>query len=176
MSYLVRRIRAEEWRAVRALRLASLRDPLAHLAFLESFENASAQPDGFWELRAANAADGGAVCQQVIIDGAGTWVGSVTGLLEEPGELDFAGNAIEHQQVHVVGVWLHPDHRGRGLVQQAIDGVVGWAREQGVERVRLTVHADNPRAMAAYVKAGFAPSGARHDGVIGPEIEMVREL
>ena len=176
MPYSVRRVRPEEWEAVRATRLASLRDPDAHLAFLDTYENASAQPDDFWRLRAANAAAGGAVCQQVVVGPHGGWVGSVTGLLEEAGELDFEGNPIAHRQVHVVGVWVHPDHRGRGLVQQAVDAVVGWARELGVSRVRLNVHADNHRAQAAYAKAGFSPSGATHEGVIGPELEMVREV
>ncbi len=176
MPYSVRRVRAEEWEAVRATRLASLRDPAAHLAFLETFENASAQPDEFWKQRAENAAVGGGVCQQVVIGPDGTWVGSVTGLLEQQGELDFEGNPITQRQVHVVGVWLHPDHRGRGLVQRGIEAVVDWAREQGVRRVRLNVHADNPRAQAAYAKAGFTPSGSEHLGAIGPEIEMVRDL
>lgn len=85
MPYFVRRVRAEEWEAVRATRLESLRDPAAHLAFLESYETAAAQPEEFWKLRAANAADGGVVCQQVVVGPGGAWVGTVTGLLEEEG-------------------------------------------------------------------------------------------
>lgn len=61
-------------------------------------------------------------------------------------------------------------------MQRAIGGVVDWARDLGVQRVRLNVHADNLRARAAYAKSGFQPSGTEHDGVIGPEIEMVREI
>ncbi|QAY64020.1 GNAT family N-acetyltransferase [Xylanimonas allomyrinae] len=172
----VRRARADEWEATRAIRLASLQDPLAHQAFLESYAAAAARPDEFWRRRAAASATGGAVAHYVVVDGAERWVGSVTGLVEDAGSTDFEGRAVRQRQVHIVGVWLHPDHRGRGLIQRAIDAVVGWGRAHGAERARLYVHADNARARAAYAKAGFVASGAVFEGSIGREEELVREL
>ncbi|WP_425955515.1 GNAT family N-acetyltransferase [Xylanimonas sp. McL0601] len=176
MAYTVRRVRSDEWQAVRAIRLESLQDPDAHLAFLDTFEDASARPDLFWQERAANAATGGAVAHYVVVDDDGRWVGTATGLLEEPGSADFEGRPVEQRQVHVVGVWLNPGHRGRGLIQRAIDAVVEWAREQGAERARLYVHADNARARAAYLKDGFVPSGEAFEGSIGREEELARPV
>lgn len=56
MTFTVRRVEADEWERVRDLRLRSLQDPVAALAFLDTFENASVQPDEFWQQRTANAA------------------------------------------------------------------------------------------------------------------------
>lgn len=176
MGYTVRRVRAEEWEAVRALRLEALQDALAPLAFLTSHEFESHHVDDFWKQRAAGASSGGAVAQYVVVAADGRWVGSATGLLEEPGGDDYGDQPIAQRQVHVVGVWLHPDHRGRGLIQQAIDAVVGWGREHGAERARLYVHADNPRARAAYVKAGFVPTGLSFQSKIGPEVELAKPI
>jgi RimJ/RimL family protein N-acetyltransferase len=176
MAYTVRRVAADEWQAVRAVRLESLQDPDAHLAFLDSYEDSVTRPDEFWQQRTEGAADGDAVAQFVVVDEDGRWVGTVTGLMETPGADDWEGQPVTERQVHVVGVWLHPGHRGRGLVQRAIDAVVGWARDHGAERARLYVHADNARAQAAYLTAGFTPSGLSFGGALGTEEEMVRPL
>jgi RimJ/RimL family protein N-acetyltransferase len=176
MGYTVRRVRAQEWEAVRALRLEALQDPLAPLAFLTTYEVESRYDDDFWKQRAAGASSGGAVAQYVVVADDGRWIGSATGLLEQPGADDYGGQPIERRQVHVVGVWLHPEHRGRGLIQEAIGAVVDWGQGQGAERARLYVHADNPRAQAAYVKAGFARTGMTFESKVGPEVELAKPL
>ena len=59
MPVTVRRVRADEWPQVRALRLDALRDPDAHLAFLETYETGAAVPDelrGVVALRGARGA------------------------------------------------------------------------------------------------------------------------
>jgi ribosomal protein S18 acetylase RimI-like enzyme len=191
---VIRRVRADEWASVRDLRLQMLRDPAAAMAFLDTYENAAAQPEAFWQNRTTAAAAAQTVVQYVAevatgagagptagaraggADGPAHWVGSVTGLLEQPGSEDFEGQPVEVRQVHVVGVWLHPEHRGLGLVQRMIDAVVAWGAERAIERARLYVHADNARAQGAYRKAGFAPSGRSFVGSSGPELEMVRPL
>ncbi len=48
-EYLVRPIRGDEWREIRALRLKALKDEDAPLAFVESYEEGAAQPDEFWQ-------------------------------------------------------------------------------------------------------------------------------
>ncbi|MFD8672481.1 GNAT family N-acetyltransferase [Streptomyces seoulensis] len=155
-GYVVRAVRAEEWAAVKRLRLDALRDPVAHLAFLETYETAAARPDSFWQERAAQ---GGGVRQFIAEAPDGEWAGSVTVLLEEAGSEDWAGYAVERRQGHVVGVFVRPGHRGNGLIQQLLDAGVAWAWEQDAERARLFVHADNPRAQGAYLRAGFKPTG-----------------
>ncbi|MGW5047259.1 GNAT family N-acetyltransferase [Streptomyces griseoluteus] len=155
-GYVVRAVRAEEWQEVKRLRLDALRDPVAHLAFLETYEVAAARPDSFWQERAAQ---GSGVRQFIAEAPGGEWAGTVTVLLEAAGSEDWAGYAVERRQGHVVGVFVRPEHRGNGLIQELLDAGASWAWEQGAERVRLFVHADNPRAQGAYLRAGFKPTG-----------------
>ncbi|MEU6476363.1 GNAT family N-acetyltransferase [Streptomyces sp. NPDC047017] len=159
-KFLVRAIRAEEWPAMKALRLQSLRDPIAHLAFLDTYDAAVVRPDSFWVERAAGACVGATGTQQFIAEGPdGQWVGTVTVLVEEAGTTDWAGFPIERRQGHLVGVYVQPEQRGCGLTEVLFDEALRWAWEAEVERVRLLVHEDNGRAQRFYRRIGFLPSG-----------------
>ncbi|MGV9428206.1 GNAT family N-acetyltransferase [Streptomyces sp. NPDC003656] len=159
-DYVVRGIRADEWERVKELRLAALRDPVAALAFLDTYENAVEKEDRFWRERTELAAEGATKGRQFIAEAAdGSWVGSVTVLMEQPGTVDWAGHPVERRQGHVVGVFLRDGHRGNGLIQALLEAGVAWAWEQDAERVRLFVHEENERAQKAYLKAGFGPTG-----------------
>ncbi|MEV6180841.1 GNAT family N-acetyltransferase [Streptomyces sp. NPDC052016] len=160
MNYVIRSVRAEEWAAARELRLLALRDPVAHLAFLETYEEALAKPESFWRERTAGVAEGAEGAQQVIAEGPdGEWVGTMTVLVEEAGTKDWAGFPVDRLQGHVVGVFVRPECRGIGLTEVLLDAALEWAWGRGVERVRLIVHEENLRAQAFYRKAGFVPSG-----------------
>jgi GNAT superfamily N-acetyltransferase len=160
MSYVIRSVRADEWPAAKELRLAALRDPVAHLAFLETYEEAAARPDSFWQERTAGAAEGADARQQIIAEGPdGQWVGTLTVLVEEPGTTDWAGFPVERKQGHVVGVFVRPEERGSGLTEVLFDAALEWAWGRGLERVRLIVHEENGRAQRFYRRAGFVPSG-----------------
>jgi GNAT superfamily N-acetyltransferase len=160
MNYKVRSIHADEWPRAKALRLAALRDPVAHLAFLESYEEAAARPDSFWQDRAVGSAEGASDAQQIIAEGPdGEWVGTLTVLIEEAGTTDWAGFPVERKQGHLVGVFVQPEHRGIGLTEVLFDAGLEWAWAQGAERVRLIVHEDNGRAQRLYRKVGFEPTG-----------------
>ncbi|MYR44965.1 GNAT family N-acetyltransferase [Streptomyces sp. SID5910] len=157
---MIRSIRADEWPAVKELRLRALRDPLAHLAFLETHDDALTRPDAFWQERAAGAAEGASGAQQIVAEGpGGLWLGTLTVLMEEAGTTDWAGLPVDRRQGHVVGVYVRPEWRGSGLTKALFDAGLEWAWAAGAERVRLIVHEDNGRARASYLKAGFAPSG-----------------
>ncbi|MEU0008564.1 GNAT family N-acetyltransferase [Streptomyces sp. NPDC006314] len=159
-DYVVRAIRPDEWTAVKQLRLDALRDPVAHLAFLETYEDAVAKSDAFWQERAIGSGEASESARQVIAETPdGTWAGTVTVLVEEAGTTDWSGRSVERRQGHVVGVFVRPEHRGNGLIKALFDAGVAWAGERGAERVRLFVHADNARAQGAYRKLGFVPSG-----------------
>ncbi|MCW8375810.1 GNAT family N-acetyltransferase [Streptomyces justiciae] len=160
MNYKVRPIHADEWPEVKAIRLASLQDPVAHLAFLETYEAALGHPESFWQERAAGGAEGAEGAQQIIAEGPdGQWVGTLTVLMEEAGSTDWAGFPVERRQGHVVGVFVQPDHRGIGLTEVLFDAGLEWAWSRGAERVRLIVHEDNARAQRFYRKVGFEPTG-----------------
>ncbi len=172
---VIRRVRADEWVLARDLRLDALRDADAGIAFLETYERASAQPDELYRDRTSRAAEGDDVAQLVAIDGD-TWVGSVTVLVQRAGTLDYRGDPVERSRAVVVGVYVRPEHRGDGLIDRLLDAAARWSRERGFDALSLGVHQDNARAQGAYRRAGFAPSGVRFTGSIGPELEMVRPL
>ncbi|MFF1305570.1 GNAT family N-acetyltransferase [Streptomyces sp. NPDC058307] len=160
MSYVIRSVRADEWSAAKELRLAALQDPVAPLAFLETYEEAVARPDSFWQERTAKGSEGAEGAQTVIAEAPdGQWVGTVTVLMEEPGTTDWAGFPVERKQGHLVGVFVRPEERGSGLTDVLFDAAVEWAWAHGAERVRLIVHEDNGRAQRFYRKAGFEPTG-----------------
>ena len=52
-------------------------------------------------------------------------------------------------------VYLRPEARGRGLVEQLVDHVRACAGAAGSPEVRLYVHHDNARAIRAYERIGF---------------------
>ncbi|RII13536.1 Mycothiol acetyltransferase [Streptomyces sp. YIM 130001] len=177
----VRAVRGEEWERVRELRLASLRDEAAPVAFLETYERASAQPDSFWQARAEGAASGTDVRQFVAETDDGVWAGSVVVLVEKAGEVSVLGDEIPSGSAQLVAVYVRPEYRGRGVLAELFEAAQGWARSvEGVERVRLFVHEENGRARAAYAKCGFEltgesvpVSGAAEVGSGARELEMV---
>ncbi|MEV8534728.1 GNAT family N-acetyltransferase [Streptomyces sp. NPDC051211] len=161
-QHLIRPVRAEEWQKIKELRIAALRDPVAHLAFLERLEDAEGRSDEFWQKRAAGAA-GGRRARQFVAEAAdGSWDGSVVVLVEEPGAADFFEGVIDRHQGHLVGVFVRAEQRGTGLIDELFRAAVEWAwslEEPALERVRLYVHEDNTRAAAFYRRFGFVPSG-----------------
>lgn len=171
----IRRVLAEEWREVRDLRLQALADAAAPVAFLDTLDDAAARPDEFWQGRTSRAADTDASAQFVALDG-GEWVGSVSVVRRAAGETDHHGRRLEHPRSDVVGVYVRPSHRGQGVIDALLAAASVWARSLGDTTLTLDVHADNERASIAYRRAGFAPTGFRFTGPIGPEIEMARSL
>jgi GNAT superfamily N-acetyltransferase len=161
MKHVIRSIRPDEWPAVKELRLAALRDPVAHLAFLETYEDAVGRPDSFWQERAAGAAESVLERQQIVVEAPdGRWVGSVVVLVEEAGEKGALGGVNEERQAHLVAVYVRPEARGQGLTEWLFAYALDWAWEvAGVERVRLFVHSRNARAEGFYRKMGFVPTG-----------------
>ena len=179
-QYDVRPVHAHEWREIRDLRLRALSDEAAPMAFLESSAEAAARPDAFWQDRAqgssVEAGPGAGARQFVAVTGDGDWAGTAVALVERAGDADFEGAVVDRPGGHVVGVYLCPEHRGRGVLGDLFRAVTEWLREIGLDHVRLYVHAENARAQRAYEKSGFRPTGTRISGPIGPEIEMARTL
>ncbi|MFD7700005.1 GNAT family N-acetyltransferase [Streptomyces caelestis] len=157
---VIRPVRAQEWKAAKALRLTALRDPVAHLAYLETYEEAASRPDAYWRERTANGAEGASGVRQFIAEaGDGSWVGNVVVLIEEAGSTDWAGLPVERRQGRLVGVYVAPGHRGSGPAEALFEAAVEWAWGRGAECVRLIVHPENARALGFYREAGFVESG-----------------
>ncbi|WP_329039447.1 GNAT family N-acetyltransferase [Streptomyces sp. NBC_00178] len=162
MDYEIRGVRAGEWEPAREIRLAALRDPVAPIAFLETYERAVARPDEFWQQRTADAVEGRLSRQFIAEAPDGSWVGTVSVLVERPADEPGFGEAAECDQTHLVGVFVRPGHRGHGVLDALFREAVEWSWALSgppVERVRLYVHEANARAAAAYRRIGFVPTG-----------------
>lgn len=177
MSTVIRRVRTEEWEQVKEIRLAALQDPAASIAFLDTYENAAARPDGFWRERTVGAAEGDTVHQLVAEAADGRWLGTMTVLVERPGgDGALGGDVITVPQAHIVGVYVRPEARGTGLAHELIRAAqeCSWSlAEPRIERVRLFVHESNARAEAMYLRGGFRRSGV---SVPVPGDETHREI
>jgi RimJ/RimL family protein N-acetyltransferase len=62
-----------------------------------------------------------------------------------------------------LGMGLLPAWRGRGVGRRLLEATLAQARRSGFKRIELDVHADNPRAIALYEKAGFVREGIVRD-------------
>jgi ribosomal protein S18 acetylase RimI-like enzyme len=148
-SLEIRRVRPEDWRDLRALRLEALED--TPMGFLETLTDALAKPDEDWQARAARgAADGDALrdtFQVMAWHGARPVANCVCFLREGAAWL--------------AAVYVTPDHRGQGLLAELAERCAAWGRERGMAVLRLEVHEDNARAQAAYARLGFRDTGER---------------
>ncbi|MGW5781566.1 GNAT family N-acetyltransferase [Streptomyces sp. NPDC003863] len=184
MDYSIRTIRADEWEKTREIRLAALQDPVAHLAFLDTYEDAVERPDAFWKERAEGASESGeGKVRQFVAEGPdGGWVGTISLLVERPSDEVRFGEAAKTEQTHIVAVYVRPEARGTGIIDALFRAGVEWSwslPEPVIERVRLYVHEENGRAAAFYRRFGFVATGERvavpgDDTAQELEYEMVR--
>lgn len=178
MDHLIRAIRADEWAKAREIRLAALRDPVAGIAFLDTYENAVERPDSFWRERTEGAAEGGSGGARQFVAEAldGSWAGTISVLVERPSDEVRFGEAATVDQTHIVAVYVRPEARGTGLTEELFRAGVEWSwslPEPLIRRVRLYVHEDNERAAAFYRRFGFVATGER---VAVPGSETASEL
>jgi RimJ/RimL family protein N-acetyltransferase len=163
----VRRIRAEEWREYRELRLEALKD--SPLAFLEQYDVAVVAPDESWRERVLTAATSPTRAGFVAVED-GRFIGKTSCFIEE--------DVTDETLAHVVAVYVTPAARGRargaaaGLMAAALD----WAFTQArAERIHLFVVEDNDRAAAFYRRMGFVLTGFEIPHPVVPSY-MEREM
>jgi GNAT superfamily N-acetyltransferase len=154
------RLLPDDWAACRDLRLAALAD--APSAFGANLAREQAMTPAEWRGRlerrstfAARAASG--------------LVGTAAGI---PGE--------RTGQAELVGMWVHPDWRGRGTGDLLVEAVTEWAAASGYRQLSLWVAVGNDRAEALYRRHRFARTGAtqpvREEDPTVLELEMTRPL
>jgi ribosomal protein S18 acetylase RimI-like enzyme len=61
----------------------------------------------------------------------------------------------DDQHLGIFELVTHPTHRGRGLAQQIIAGIIGWGAGHGATAAYLQVMIDNPAASRLYRRLGF---------------------
>ena len=141
----IRRVRPDEWKAHREIRLRALEsDPDA---FGVTLEQALAEDDAAWQRRTERP-DGMAF---VAVADDGQFVGMANG-----------GPAPDHPEAAgVYGMWVAPEARGQGLGRRLLEAVEGWAREAGYGLIGLGVTTTNLPAIRLYERSGYTDLGQR---------------
>ncbi len=144
----IRRIRANEWRDLRDLRLRALSD--APDAFGSTYEQEAEQPEQGWLDWATDGAEGGSSFTVLALDD-GRWIAMATGAPHR----DHLGEA------GLFGMWVAPDARGAGIGRELVEHVVRWAGSQAFPVLRLQVTQSNDAAVRLYTRCGFTDTGRR---------------
>jgi len=116
----VRRVRPDEWRALRAIRLRALAD--APDAFGATLADEAMDPDASWQQRASDRVS-------FVAELAGGLVG-VAGVGPAP---------VEAPVAMLYAMWVEPEVRGTGVATAIVEAAVGWARDAGYPGLGLGV-------------------------------------
>ncbi|TMP30020.1 GNAT family N-acetyltransferase [Pseudoalteromonas rubra] len=87
-------------------------------------------------------------------------VGTIDGSIIATGyaQIRHSKAQLDHAQHGYLGfMYVHPEHRGKGLNQQIMTKLMAWCNHQSVYDFYLDVYSDNAAAIRAYEKAGFRP-------------------
>jgi RimJ/RimL family protein N-acetyltransferase len=156
----VHRVTPGDAARMRALRLEMLAD--SPLAFLETLAQAAARPHEDFRRRIIQASTGRGLAQ-FVADPGGRLIGHAGGTVmpEEP------------DVTIVFAVYITPEHRGSGVLDDLVDAVADWSRAMGRPELMLEVVVGNDRAVRAYERLGFIDTGVR---VPHPVIPALHEL
>jgi len=150
MALEVRRLRPDDWKVLRELRLAALLDSPA--AFCSTYADAAERDEAGWR---AWPADGAAFAAW--LDGEPVGMVGVTRRTAEPDVAD------------LIAMWVAAPARGgataasdaaprprRGVGDALVAAVLAWAADAGCTVVHLEVAPGNVRAERFYARQGFA--------------------
>ena len=145
----IRRIRRDEGLRLRTLRLSALAD--APMAFGSTLAREEGFPEHVWHERAAYGAAGGDRVT-FVAERDNEWIGLATGLARNPDDPNDPRPVL-------VGMFVTPAVRGRGVGVALVEAVVAWARERQATALCLWVTSTNSPAIALYTKCGFRRTG-----------------
>lgn len=151
-------------RRVRDLRLEMLAD--TPIAFIERLEDTRRRPAEHWTAMLRRHA-GEPARVTFVAEVAGRWVGQAGGHLDHGHQPPVA---------YLVAVYVAPAYRGTGLVERLVAKVATWARARDFPELLLEVALENPRAVAAYRRMGFTPTGRSQPHPLFPETATEIEM
>jgi ribosomal protein S18 acetylase RimI-like enzyme len=159
---VLKQILPEAADSYKAIRLRALQE--APLAFGSTYARESQFADSVWHERAARCCGDQAT-------GYMAWDGDkacgLVGGLSDP---------TDASRVHLVSMWVAPEHRGQGVGRLLVAQVHTWARARQAKALLLMVTSSNVGALRFYERLGFTPTGRTepypHDAEL-VEIEML---
>ena len=163
----IRQLQDGDAEAFLELRRAALRD--APLAFTSSPEDDLVSTLEVFSERIADAPE------TVILGAFVERLVGVAGLYREP-------HLKASHKAHLWGMYVLPEHRGRGIGAGLLEALVSHARSlAGISSVHLSVTSAAPEARRMYERAGFRvwgtePDSLRLDGQAVVEHHMVLDL
>jgi ribosomal protein S18 acetylase RimI-like enzyme len=140
MGIVVRGVGAEEWRALREVRLAALLD--APYAFYSSYEQAAARHESEWRAWPRNGI---------------AFLARLGG--ESVGMVGAAPAPADPTRGDLIAMWVAPAARGTGVADALVGAAVAWGRDQGWTFIDLEVAPGNDPAVRLYARNGFLPTG-----------------
>jgi GNAT superfamily N-acetyltransferase len=168
----VARIRPDDWRELRDVRLRALAD--APSAFGSTLGREAVFPDDVWRERAAQ---GRTLLARTVPDGGPAGndrsPGPVVGIAAVVPSPDDATVA------ELVSVWVEPGARGSGVAASLLARADDLAAGLGARTLALWVTATNAPALRLYERAGFAPTGETQPLPSDPrlvELRMTRRV
>jgi ribosomal protein S18 acetylase RimI-like enzyme len=142
----VRRVRADEWEELRALRVRALEespDSFGSTAF-----EARRRDEAEW--RAWATAGASSSTSAIFVAEEGGRLAGLCGVFLHEGE-PWIGQ--------IVAMWVDPRHRGRRLAEELLDAASEWSADRGADELVLDVTETNEAARRLYGRAGFAETG-----------------
>jgi GNAT superfamily N-acetyltransferase len=150
---LVRATTITDWQALREIRLQALRD--APYAFSSTHAGEAAFADGEWHRRA-------------------TRDGSFLAFLPEVSPAGLGGGYLETPDTaELIGMYVRPQARGRGVGEAIIEAVAGWATQQGAATMHLWVTETNKPARMLYERCGFTATAERQPLPSNPALSEI---
>ncbi|MGE3856871.1 MAG: GNAT family N-acetyltransferase [Dehalococcoidia bacterium] len=168
MPMELRRLRADEGPAYRAVRLRALE--LEPRAYGQTLTEALADPEQTWHDVAAAVAGDDPRALFVVDRGDGTLGGTLYAAISEaPPHLGSLG-----------AMWVDPDLRAQGWADALMEAALAWAERWGAAGLSLWMGAGNERAWRLYQRHGFQPTGNierwEADGEPREAMELYRAL
>ena len=145
----IRRIRADEADALRAIRLRALED--APLAFGSTQAREAAFPPERWEEWARDGAAGPGKAWFLAVEPSAD--GAPVGLA-------FATVDDDTEDAHLYSMWVAPEARGSGAATALVEAVIAWTIAQGARTLHTAVTLGNEPAVRLYTRAGFRDTGS----------------
>jgi len=153
----IKRIGSDEWRTVRRVRLAALKDTPDW--FWSAYEEEVDKPESWW---------------RDFIE-LGAWFIAYETDRPVGVAAAIAGPELHESDRQLISMWVAPEVRGQGIGTQLVEAVKAWARESGVRELQLEVTEGNGDAARLYERCGFRATGRTTPLPRNPEL-VEREM